>query len=278
MSEADIAAQGRVSGSSFYAGMRVLPQPERHAMYAIYAFCRAVDDIADDMGGERAGRRAALEAWRADIARLYAGGDPGQAAFLQEHVARFNLARADFDAVIDGMLMDADRDIRFPDAAELDLYCERVASAVGRLSVKAFGMDEGPGLALAHHLGRALQLTNILRDIDEDAEIGRVYLPREAVESAGVAITPDFAAALADPRIDRAARLVADTAQGHFAEAKAILAARPRGHLIAPRLMAGAYSELLRRMLAAGWAAPRRRVRHNRLKLLWLMLRLRLAQ
>lgn len=278
MSEADIAAQGRVSGSSFYAGMRVLPQPERHAMYAIYAFCRAVDDIADDMEGDRAARKAALEAWRGDIGRLYAGGDPGKAAFLAEHVAKFGLARADFEAVIDGMMMDADRDIRFPGEAELDLYCERVASAVGRLSVKAFGMDEGPGLALAHHLGRALQLTNILRDIDEDAGIGRVYLPREAVESAGIAITDDFAAAIADPRIDRAARLVADKAQGHFAEARAILAANPRGHLIAPRLMAGAYAELLRRMLAAGWAPPRARVRHNRLKLMWLMLRLRLAQ
>ena len=278
MSEADIAAQGRVAGSSFYAGMRVLPQPERHAMYAIYAFCRAVDDIADDMAGDRAARTAALETGRADIGRLYAGGAPGQAAFLAPHVARFGLARADFEAVIDGMMMDADRDIRFPGEAELDLYCERVASAVGRLSVKAFGMDEGPGLALAHHLGRALQLTNILRDIDEDAGIGRVYLPSEAVESAGIAITADYPAAIADPRIDRACRLVADKAQGHFAEARAILAARPRGHLIAPRLMAGAYAELLRRMLAAGWAPPRARVRHNRLKLMWLMLRLRLAR
>ena len=199
------ALQTQVSGSSFYAGMRVLPRAEREAMYAIYAFCRAVDDIADDQGGDRASRAAALQAWRDDIDALYTGGDPGQAVLVAEAVSRFDLARADFHAVIDGMAMDVADDIRWPPAATLDLYCDRVASAVGRLSVRVFGMERAPGEALAHHLGRALQLTNILRDIDEDAAIGRVYLPREGLAGAGVDLSTP-AAVVADPRVDTVAR------------------------------------------------------------------------
>lgn len=265
------------AGSSFYAGMRVLPRAERHAMYAIYDFCRQVDDIADDQQGDRAGRAAALDRWRADLDDLYAGGAGGQAAFLGEAVRRFGLRRADFEAVIDGMAMDVAHDFRWPLWDELDLYCDRVASAVGRLSVRVFGMAEAPGRALAHHLGRALQLTNILRDIDEDAAIGRVYLPREPIEAAGIAVG-DVAAVVADPRIDAVGREVAARAAEHYAAAERILATRPQGHLVAPRLMAAAYAALLRRMRAAGWAAPRARVRHNKLALFWTLVRLRLGR
>jgi phytoene synthase len=271
MSQAAPAKQA--SGSSFYAGMRVLPRHEREAMYAIYAFCRAVDDIADDLHGDRADRAAALDRWRADIDAIYDGDDPRQATMLIEPVRRFGLDRADFHAVIDGMAMDVARDIRWPTAAELDLYCDRVASAVGRLSVRVFGMEREPGLALAHHLGRALQLTNILRDIDEDAAIGRVYLPGEALAAAGIALTTP-ADVIGDPRIDRVARGLAEQAGRHFAEANAILASRPRGLLIAPRLMAAAYARLLARMTAAGWAPPRWRVRVSKLGLLLTALRL----
>lgn len=270
------AVPAAAARSSFYAGMRVLPRPEREAMYAIYAFCRAVDDIADDQQGDRTARAAQLDRWRADIAALYAGTDGGQASFLEGSVHRFGLARADFDAVIDGMAMDVARDIRWPTHAELDLYCDRVASAVGRLSVRVFGMEERPGLALAFHLGRALQLTNILRDIDEDAGIGRVYLPREAIETAGIRLG-DVAEVVGDPRIDQVAQGLAAQARVHFDQSAKLLRSRPRGHLIAPRLMAGAYAELLRRMMRVGWAPPRQRVRHNRIKLLWLLLRLRLG-
>lgn len=266
--------QERASGSSFYAGMRVLPKAEREAMYVVYTFCREVDDIADDAEGTRADRAAALERWRADIDALYAGGDPGQAILVAGAVRHFGLERADFHAMIDGMAMDVERDIRWPSAEELDLYCDRVASAAGRLSVKIFGMEDAPGKALSHHLGRALQLTNILRDIDEDAEIGRVYLSAEALAAAGIEpVTP--AQVIADPRVDTAARILAKQAQAHFAEAHAIMARRPRGHLIAPKLMGAAYSRLLAQMMKAGWAPPRQRVRVSKprllLTLLWLM-------
>ena len=168
------------AGSSFYLGMRVLPRPRREAMYAIYAFCRVVDDIADATG-PREPRRAALGQWRADIDRLFEGKVTPATADLAGPVRAFKLRREDFQAVIDGMEMDIDADLRAPDWATLDLYCDRVASAVGRLSVRIFGIEPEPGDRLAHHLGRALQLTNILRDLDEDAEMGRLYLPREAL-------------------------------------------------------------------------------------------------
>jgi phytoene synthase len=256
--------------------MRVLPPAEREAMFAIYAFCREVDDIADDQTGDRPGRGVALDAWRTDLDALYAARDPGQAGYLATAIEQFGLARADFEAVIDGMAMDVACDICWPSAAELDLYCDRVASAVGRLSVRVFGMDEAPGIALSHHLGRALQLTNILRDVDEDAAIGRVYLSREAIEGAGI-IVGDIAQVIGDPRIDAACRGLATQAGRHYAEANRILSARQKGHLIAPRLMEAVYGALLRRMVRKGWAPPRRRVGHNKIALLWTLIRLRIA-
>jgi squalene synthase HpnD len=266
-----------VAASSFYAGMRILPPAERDAMFAIYGFCRAVDDIADDQQGDRALRQAQMQSWRDDIASLYSGRHTGQAAFLIDAVRQFGLEQADFIAVIDGMQMDLDGDIRWPPFATLDLYCDRVASAVGRLSVRIFGMEREPGLALAHHLGRALQFTNILRDMDEDAEIGRVYVPIEALRHAGIQpITP--AALVADPGLDAAARWLAAHAEAHFAKAHALLATGPKGRLIAPKLMDAAYSRVLSTMQEQGWAPPRRRVRTNKLALLFTLAKLMLTR
>ena len=259
MSEIPAALRAKVARSSFYAGMRILPRAEREAMFAIYAFCRIVDDIADDEGAPEAERRAGLDGWRAAVAALYRGADAGEAGFLADPIARFALAEGDFLAVIDGMAMDLGAPIRWPEMATLDLYCDRVASAVGRLSVRVFGMAHEPGIALSHHLGRALQLTNILRDIDEDAGIGRVYLPAEALAAAGIVPTSP-AALVADPRLDDAARWLLPHAERHFAAAQALLASRPQGLLAAPRLMQSAYRRLLRRMAAQGWAPPRARV------------------
>lgn len=276
--EKALALHGQVSRSSFYAGMRVLPKAEREAMYAVYAFCRAVDDIADDVEGTPDERRAALSTWRADIASLYAGGPPGHAAPLVEPVRRFGLAQADFHAVIDGMAMDIGDDaICAPDAATLDLYCDRVASAVGRLSVRIFGMAGDAATDLAHHLGRALQLTNILRDIDEDAEIGRLYLPREHLRAHGIAGNqPDAVAA--DPRLDHVCREVAALAHQHYAAADEILARRPQGHLFAPRLMSAVYATTLKRMERTGWQLPRTRTKLGKRALLWTVMRVWLTR
>ena len=266
------ALQAQVSGSSFYTAMRIMPKAERAAMFAIYRFCRMVDDVADDGVRARPQRAAELEAWRADLDALYDGRPAGRAAFLKEAMERFGLRQADFLAVIDGMDMDVAADIRAPDLATLDLYCDRVAAAVGRLSVRIFGMDDKPGLELARELGRALQLTNILRDLDEDAGIGRLYLPREFLVEAGIT-TSDPAAAIGDPRIDSACRALAERALAHFNAADRLMRSRPRGRLLAPRLMAAVYSAILRDMLLQGWAPPRRRVRIGKPRLLWIVMR-----
>jgi presqualene diphosphate synthase len=265
------AIEQKVSGSSFYAGMRVLPKRERMAMYAIYAFCREVDDIVDEPGLDPAKRKTDLDSWRADVASLYAGGPPGQMGFLIEDIRRYGLAEADFAAVIDGMQMDLDQDIRAPSLADLLLYCDRVAGAVGRLSVKVFGMDGESGVNLAHHLGRALQLTNILRDLDEDAGIGRLYLPREALDQAGI-VGDDPHTVIADLRVDRACGIVAKLARDYYRAADAVMARKPAGRLAAPRLMSAVYANILTRMEAAGWAPPRQRAKIGKAALLWIVL------
>jgi presqualene diphosphate synthase len=262
----------KASGSSFYAAMRLMPKAEREAMFAIYAFCRAVDDIADDGVGSRDERRSQLELWRTDVTGLCRGASPGRAVFLAEVVARYRPRLEDFLAVIDGMQMDVDGDIVAPPLKVLDLYCDRVASAVGRLSIKVFGMEEGPGFALAHHLGRALQLTNILRDLDEDAAVNRLYLPREYLDAAGFGEVKPFDA-LNSPAVDETCCRLAYDARHHYDKAEAIMHDRPKGDLRAPRLMGAVYGEILKRMQAEGWAPPRRRVHIPKAQLAWLALR-----
>ncbi len=266
-----IAAPVRPSGSSFYLAMKLLPAPRREAMYEIYGFCRAVDDIADG-DGPRPQRRADLQAWRADIDDIYRGVAPARLAGLAQCVRRFDLRREDFMAVIEGMAMDLEQDIRAPDLATLDLYCDRVASAVGRLSVRIFGMEPVAGERLAHHLGRALQLTNILRDLDEDAGVGRLYLPREALGNAGIP-GDDPIAVLAHPDLGRACAPIAARAREHFSAANRIMADSPRGATRAPRLMEAVYRRILDRLISRGWSSPRTPVRIGRASLLWIVLR-----
>jgi len=265
------AVEQKVAGSSFYSAMRVLPKEERHAMFAIYAFCRAVDDIADDGIGTREQRQQLLEQWRDDVAALYDGRDAGQANFLARAVTRYGLRQEDFFAIIDGMEMDVAEDICAPDLFKLDVYCDRVASAVGRLSVKVFGMEEKPGFRLAHHLGRALQLTNILRDLDEDAAIGRLYLPREFLDEAKVSHGSPREA-IDNPAIDGPCRMVAALAHEHYRKTNDVLREGPRGQIRAPRVMAAVYAAILQQMEQQGWAPPRARVHPSKAKLLLLVL------
>lgn len=240
-------------------------------MFEIYSFCRAVDDVADE-GGDKATKKAALDAWRRAIDALYAGKPPGLAAGLAAPLRRFGFAREDFVAVIDGMEMDVDSDIVAPDAATLDLYCDRVASAVGRLSVRVFGLPEAEGIALARHLGRALQLTNILRDIDEDAAIGRLYLPRENLAAAGISDpTPGKVAAMDD--LDAVCRPLLQQAKDHFEEADAIMARRPRDEIRAPKIMSLAYGAIWRRLAARGFRKPREKIPTPKIALIGAILR-----
>src|SRR5580704_9446518 len=259
------------SGSSFYAAMRILPAEQRQAMFQIYSFCRHVDDIADS-DGPRDERLAALQQWRDDIDALYRGQPPARLADYVASVKRFGLQRADFLAIVDGMEMDVPQDIRAPDLATLDLYCDRVASAVGRLSVRVFGLPESDGIQLAHHLGRALQLTNILRDIDEDAGLGRLYLPREALFHAGIT-SNDPVKVAADRALPKVCQSVADRAKKHFAEADIIMKRSRRRAVRAPRIMGKYYGTILELLLKRGFAAPREPVRVSKITKLGIVFR-----
>jgi len=261
----------RASGSSFYSAMRILPQAQRDAMFAIYSFCRQVDDIADATG-PRDKRLAELAAWRANIAALYRGSLTSHTCDLAKPVRDYGLDEADFLAVIDGMEMDVIADVRAPTWSDLDLYCDRVASAVGRLSVKIFGLENKSGRQLAHHLGRALQLTNILRDLDEDAAAGRLYLPQEALAEADINAA-DPSVVLASPSLGRACAQVMGAARNHFDAANEIMSSAPRRAVRAPRIMGAVYQLILERIAIRGFAPPRHPVRLSRPLLVWIIMR-----
>ena len=259
------------SGSSFYAAMRILPRDQREAMFQIYSFCRQVDDIADS-DGPRPERLAALQQWRDDIDALYQGNPPPRLQDYAASVKTFGLKREDFLAVVDGMEMDVPQDIRAPDLATLDLYCDRVASAVGRLSVRVFGMPEEDGILLAHHLGRALQLTNILRDIDEDAGLGRLYLPRESLLLAGIT-TDDPNRVIVDRALPKVCLPLAERAKKHFEKSDEIMKRNSRRVVRAPRIMSKYYRAILDLLLARGFSAPREPVRVHKMAKIAILLR-----
>jgi presqualene diphosphate synthase len=259
------------SGSSFYTAMRILPRNQREAMFQIYSFCRQVDDIADS-DGPRDERLAALQQWRNDIDALYQGHPPARLADYDASVKTFGLKREDFLAIVDGMEMDVPQDIRAPDMVTLDLYCDRVASAVGRLSVRVFGLPEEDGILLAHHLGRALQLTNILRDIDEDATLGRLYLPREALLHAGIT-SNDPNRVIAERGLPKVCLPLAQRAKAHFEKSDEIMARNKRRAVRAPRIMSKYYRAILDLLIARGFAAPREPVRVSKVARIAILLR-----
>ncbi|MFD2182508.1 presqualene diphosphate synthase HpnD [Rhodoplanes azumiensis] len=268
--ETEPVASRRAAGSSFYFAMRMLPRARRDAMFEIYSFCRYVDDIADSEA-PRADRIAALERWRREIDDVYAGRVAPQHRGLAQAIADFGLRKEDFVAIIEGMEMDAAADMRAPDLATFDLYCDRVASAVGRLSVKAFGMGEPDGEQLAHHLGRALQIVNILRDIDEDAENGRLYLPRELLQEAGIDTTEPRVVA-AHPGVGQIGQALIERARKHFEAADEIMDRSPRWMVRAPRIMGKVYRAILDDLSARGFDQPREPVKVNKLSLLLIVL------
>jgi presqualene diphosphate synthase len=265
----------RSAGTSFYRGMRVLPPDRRHAMYAIYAFCRMVDDVADDPG-DFASKLPELAAWRERVSALYRGQSDGPVTrILVAAVQRFDLREEDFLAVIDGMQMDCETIIVAPDLVTLDLYCDRVAAAVGRLSVRAFGDASPAADRVAYSLGRALQLTNILRDLQEDAERGRLYLPREWLDEAGVPHDP--VAALNASGLSSVCARVAGLAHQHFSAAAGAMRECDARAMKPARLMGATYSAILSRLERRGWSEPHERVSLPAWQKLWLALRYGLA-
>ena len=259
------------AGTSFYWAMRVLPKERRDGMYAVYAFCREVDDIADDWPA--AERAKGLADWRDEIEAIYAGRPRHLIArALVAPVERFKLRKSDFHDIVAGMEMDAEQDIRAPDLATLDLYCARVAGAVGHLSVHVFGDPSPAAHRVADALGRALQLTNILRDLDEDAQRGRLYLPREILDRHGIRDS-DPARVLRHPALPAVCRDLAEIALGHFDAAEAAMAECSRRAMRPAATMGAFYRAMLDAMLRDGWRDPAARVSLSKGRKLWLVLR-----
>jgi presqualene diphosphate synthase len=269
---AAIRARVAAAGTSFYWAMRLLPEARRDAMFAVYAFCREVDDVADSDAAP-ASKHAGLAQWRREVDAIYAGRPQLPLSRVLADVARaYRLRREDFLAIIDGMEMDAAADIRAPSLAELDLYCDRVASAVGRLSVRIFGTDVAAADRVAGALGRALQLTNILRDLAEDAGRGRLYLPREFLTAAGITET-EPARVLRHAGLPAACDELADLAEARFAEARAAMRECPRRAMRPAAVMGAVYHAILERLRRRGWRDLDREVKLPTQLKLWLALR-----
>ena len=274
--EQDLARKVKSSGTSFLAGMRLLPPPRRTAMYALYAFCRTVDDIADDVPVP-AEKLAGLLLWRQKIARLYKGeADDPITQGLRIAIRDYAIREEDLIAIIAGMEMDAGPPFHAPAQAILDLYCDRVASAVGRASVRIFGCSGETleaGDAVAYHLGRALQMTNILRDLAEDAARGRLYLPREMLRDAGIDVNRSALAVISDPRLPQACQALAALAATHFARAEEAMASCPPAAMKPARLMAAYYRAIHQKLCKGQFKNPHRRVRLTAWQKLFLAFR-----
>ncbi len=239
------------SGSSFYYAFNLLPRAERDALCAVYAFCRAADDIADAAGVSAPADR--LDAWRREVERAYRGRPVhtiGRA--LSWAIDSFALPQEPFADLIDGVASDLTRD-RYETTQELEEYCYRVASTVGLLCVRIFGATRNAADEYAVSLGKALQITNILRDIGEDAERGRIYLPLEDLAVAGC--TPEMLLERrATPEVGRLVALEVARARGHYARARATLPSDPalRRNLAPAEAMHRIYASLLDRVETLG--------------------------
>jgi phytoene synthase len=236
----------RQSSSNFYYAFKLLPAARRRALYATYAFCRFVDDIADD---EQVPEPAALLArWREELERVYNGGPTRPVSrALADSVRRFAIPRHYFEEIIDGVEMDLTRR-RYRTFAELRLYCYRVASAVGLICIEIFGYRNPQARIYAENLGLAFQLTNIIRDVREDAGRGRIYLPLEDLERFGVK-EEEVIASCQSERFQRLMAFEADRALEFYREAERMLPEEDRCSLLTAEAMRLIYSALLRRIV-----------------------------
>jgi phytoene synthase len=251
-SEQHVLSIVRRAGTSFYWAMRFLPAEKRKAIFAVYAFCREVDDIADEEGAIE-DKRLGLALWRDEIDCIYSGQAERPTAKLLTHYLRsFSFEKGAFLAVIDGMEMDAEGPIVAPSMAELELYCGRVAGAVGQLCIKIFGETGDQGRPVAESLGLALQLTNILRDLEDDADMGRLYLPVELLEKHEIYSTVPHLV-LRHPALPLVCRELAERAEAEFASAREAMAQCDREAMRPARIMMTVYHHILKRLRRGDW-------------------------
>ena len=238
----------RKSASNLALAFVLLPKPRRDAMAALYAFCREVDDVADDESVPAEKRQASLAAWREDVRRACDSGAPEFVVNreLQPVIARHHLPFAHFDELIRGVEMDLDIK-RYQTYDELEQYCYRVASVVGLLSVEIFGYQNPACRDYAVYLGKALQLTNILRDVRTDAERGRIYLPLDELKRCQVA-PEEILRGLWSERFEQAAESTAREARKFYSLARQTLPKADRRSMVAAELMGSVYWRLLRKL------------------------------
>ncbi len=261
------------SRSNFYYAFRILPEAKRRAIYALYAFCRTVDDCVDEPGGER---EPGLERWLAEVHRAYAGRPETELGReLAEAVSHFPIPRGAFEDIVAGCRMDLTTS-RYATFAELRVYCERVASAVGLASIEIFGYEDPRTREYAVELGLALQLTNILRDVAQDAQRDRLYLPLEDLARFGVgeAELAAYARDPAGPRPERLAELLefeAERARSHYAAAARLLPERDRRSLAAAEIMGEIYRAVLESWASRGHPVGGPRVALGTPRKLWIV-------
>jgi phytoene synthase len=241
----------RKSGTSFYYAFRLLPVAKRRAIFALYSFCRTVDDCVDEEGGEG---DAGLERWLAEVYRCYAGKpETGLGRDLAEALFEFPIPRACFEEIVAGCRMDLTTK-HYRTWADLRVYCERVASAVGLASIEIFGYRNPKTREYAVELGVALQLTNILRDVAADALRGRLYLPLEDLARFGVSEEE-----LLRPKEPRRAEVTAllahagDRARAHYDKARALLPEEDRRSMLAAEIMGAVYGAILDEIVRRGY-------------------------
>lgn len=240
------------SGSSFYWAMKNLPKKKREAMFVVYAFCREVDDVADEPAPLEE-KLQGLSNWRADIENVY-GGKPKHpvAKALLKTVEEFGLEKDELLAVIDGMEMDVPDGMCAPSLDDYHLYCRRVAGAVGMLSIKIFGDDSDNARSFAVALGEALQTTNILRDMKEDAEIGRLYIPAELLNNVKINTTKPLEV-ITHAQVGRAREELAKLAHVRFIEAERCLKNVDKKAMKPAVIMMKGYRSIYDTMKKRGW-------------------------
>jgi len=262
------AAKAAASGSSFYHSFRFLDPERRRAITALYAFCREVDDVVDECS-EPEIARAQLDWWRCELGAIFAGRPQHPVGLaLKSVVERFGLARELFEEIIDGMAMDL-ANTRYADFKSLQLYCYRVAGVVGLLSAEIFGITQRETRRFAHDLGIAFQLTNILRDVGEDARRGRIYLPQDELSRHGV-IAADLLRGRETPQFHELMRAEVARAQGYYEQALAELPAADRYAQLPGLIMAEIYRTVLREIELDGYHVLRHRIALPGWRKLWI--------
>ncbi|MGD9637762.1 MAG: presqualene diphosphate synthase HpnD [Alphaproteobacteria bacterium] len=259
------------SGSSFASAMKLLPEERRNAMYAVYAFCRVIDDIADGEDVYEV-KIKNLDFWRKEIDAVFRQKPETELGkSLSGYVDIFKLDAKDFIAVIDGMAMDLPDGIKAPSDEDLELYCSRVAGAVGLISIKIFGEDDDNARSFALNLGEALQLTNIIRDVKEDADMGRLYISKSILNKAEI-FSDNPLDVIKSPNLTEALSILCGKAEQKYQQAKANLRKASFAKMYPAFIMMKVYEKVLQKTKKRGFQILEPKIKPNLVDLLLIIM------